>query len=204
MEGFYIQNRAWFMFDPNFQKIYFTFGIEDTVNNPNLPMTMDMTTSMIINARTHLYGSIQISTRKAITVHKYLKRYKNTLDGILVWIAIQTEKDNDGNKDMKIQRLLSKSHRSFDGNYPGGLLQYCHDIESVYEELKELVVEVEDSMKRYNLLGNLESVDSTEAKFLREKFSIFDECLTHLKLYSSRQEVYTLQRAGQRVKFEIC
>ena len=24
---FYIQNRAWFMFDPNFQKIYGTFGI---------------------------------------------------------------------------------------------------------------------------------------------------------------------------------
>ena len=121
MEGFYIQNRAWFMFDPNFQKIYCTFGIQHTVNNPNLPMTMDMSTSMIISARTHLYGSIQISTRKAITVHKYLKRYKNTLDGILVWIAIQTEKDNDGNKDMKIQRLLSKSRRSFDGNYPGGL-----------------------------------------------------------------------------------
>ena len=49
----------------------------------------------------------------------------------------------------------------------------------------------------------LESVDSTEAKFLthhcREKFSTFDECLTHLKLYSSRQEGYTLQRAGRHV-----
>ena len=58
-------------------------------------------------------------------------------------------------------------------------------------------------MKRYNLLGNLESVDSTEAKFLthhcRNKFRTFDECLTHLKLYSSRQEGYTLQRAGRRV-----
>ena len=59
-----------------------------------------------------------------------------------------------------------------------------------------------DDIKRYNLLGNLKSVDSTEAKFFthhcREKFSTFDECLTHLK-YSSRQEAYTLQRVGRRV-----
>ena len=73
---------------------------------------------------------------------------------------MQAEKENDGNQDMKIQRLVSKSQRSFDGNYPGGLVQYCHDVESVYEELKELDVEVDDDIKRYNLLGNLESVDS--------------------------------------------
>ena len=83
---------------------------------------------------------------------------------------------------MRIQRLISKSHRSFDGNYPGGLLQYCHDIESVYEELKELDVDVHDDIKRSNFLGNLQSVDSTEAKFLiqhcREKFNTFDEYLT--------------------------
>ena len=76
MEGFYIQNRAWFMFDETFQKTYCNFGLDYVTGNPNLPMTMNLTKSMIINARTHLYGSIQISTRKAITVHKYLKRYK--------------------------------------------------------------------------------------------------------------------------------
>ena len=51
----------------------------------------------------------------------------------------------------------------------------------------------------YNLLGTLKSVDSTEAKFLsrpcREKFITFDECLTHLKLYSSHQGKYTFQRS---------
>ena len=139
------------------------------------------------------------STRKAITVHKYLKRYKNTLDGILVWIAMQAEKDNDGNHDMKIQRLLNNSHCSYNRNYPGGLLQYCHDIETVYEELKVLNVEVADRIKRYNLLGNLESVDSTEVKFLthhcRNNFITFDECLPHLKMYSSRQDGYALEKS---------
>ena len=61
---------------------------------------------------------------------------------------------------MKIQRLLNKSHWRYDRNYPGGLLQYCHDIETVYEKLKELNIEVADGIKRYNLMGNLESVDS--------------------------------------------
>ena len=94
---------------------------------------------------------------------------------------------------------LNKSHRSYDRNYPGGLLQYCHDIETVYEELKVLNVEVADGIKRYNLLGNLESVDSTEAKFLthhcRENFTTFDECLTHLKMYSSHQDGYALEKS---------
>ena len=36
----------------------------------------------------------------------------------------------------------------------------------VYEELKELNVEVADGMKHYNLLGNHERIDSTETKFL--------------------------------------
>ena len=89
------------MFDPTFQKTHCEFSLAYVTGNPNLPMTMNLTKSMIINARTHLYGSIQISTRKVITVHKYLKRYKNTLDGILVWIAMQAEKDNDDPETVK-------------------------------------------------------------------------------------------------------
>ena len=73
---------------------------------------------------------------------------------------MQAENDNNGNRDMKIQGVLTKSHRSHDRNYPGGLLQYCHDIETVYEELKEMNVDVADGIRRYHLLGNLESVDS--------------------------------------------
>ena len=57
-----------------------------------------------------------------------------------------------------IQRLLSNSHRKFEKDYPCGLLQYCHDIETVYEELSELNVEVVDRIKHYNLLGNLDMI----------------------------------------------
>ena len=71
-----------------------TVKLDYVTGNPNLPMTMNLATgnSMIISARTHLYDSIQISSRKAVTVHKYLKKYKNTLDGILVWVAMQAER----------------------------------------------------------------------------------------------------------------
>ena len=33
---------------------------------------------------------------------------------------------------------------------------------TIYEELKELNVEIADGMKRYNLLGNLEGVGTAE------------------------------------------
>ena len=74
--------------------------------------------------------------------------------------------------------------------------------ETVYEELKELNIEVADSIKHHNLLANLGSVASTESKFLthhcRENFSTFDECLTHLKMYSSRQDGYALEKSKRQ------
>ena len=86
-----------FMFDPASQKSYGQLRIDYVIGNPNLPMTINLSKRMITSGRTHLYGSIHISMRNAVTVHNYLKRYKNTLlDGILVWVTMQAEKDNDG------------------------------------------------------------------------------------------------------------
>ena len=92
MEGFYLQNKGRFMFDPNFQKLYCQLGVDKVVGHPSLQLSMNLTKTMLIEAREHLFGSIQISTKKAITVHKYLNKYKDTLDGILVWIALLKEK----------------------------------------------------------------------------------------------------------------
>ena len=61
---------------------------------------------MVVAARQHLFGAIQISTRKAFSIHKYLNKYRDTLDGILVWIALLKEKDNGGNISVRIQNLL--------------------------------------------------------------------------------------------------
>ena len=68
MEGFYIQNKARFMFDPGFQKLYCELGVNGVIGHPSLQLSMNLTKSMIIEACEHLFGSIQISTTKAITV----------------------------------------------------------------------------------------------------------------------------------------
>ena len=62
----------------------------------------------------HIYMALFKFQHKWPLPSTILKSYKNTLDGILVWVAMQTEKDNDGNRDMKIQRLLNKSHQVYD------------------------------------------------------------------------------------------
>ena len=100
---------------------------------------MNLTKSMIINTRTHWFHPNL--NEKSHYSPQVPERLKNTLNGIPVWVAMQAEKDNDGNRDMKIQRLFAKSHRKFGRDYPGGLLQHRHDIETVYEELNEFNVE---------------------------------------------------------------
>ena len=58
------------MFDPNFQKLYCQLGVDKIVGHPSLQLPMNLTKTMLIEASEHLFGSIQISTKKAITVHK--------------------------------------------------------------------------------------------------------------------------------------
>ena len=201
MEGFYIQNKGRFMFDPNFQKLYCQLGVDKIVGHPSLQLSMNLTKTMLIEAREHLFGSIQISTKKAITVHKYLNKYKDTLDGILVWIALLKEKDNGGNIDVRIQNLFAKTQKSFTTKYPGGLLKFVHDLESTYAELDTLGMCVAEPLRKMNLLGHLDRVNSTVTDFLsqqcRDKYESFEECIAYLKDYATRKES-VVQDSSQR------
>ena len=64
-----------------------------------------------------------------------MNKYRDTLDGILVWISLTKEKDNDGNIEVRIATLFNKAKATFHSKYPGGLLKYAHDLESIYAEL---------------------------------------------------------------------
>ena len=192
MEGFYIQNKAWFMFNPTFQALYCQYGLEDAIIHPYLPSCINITAYMVVAARQHLFGAIQISTRKAFSIHKYLNKYRDTLDGILVWIALLKEKDNGGNISVRIQNLLAKSHQPFGHDYPGGLLKFVHDLESTYAELETLGLNIDNHLRKINLLGHLDHAESTVTDFLsqqcRDCHDTFDECIAYLKEYGSRKE----------------
>ena len=67
-----------------------------------------------------------------------MNKYKDTLDGILVWIALLKEKDNGGNIEVRIQNLFAKTQKPFTTQYPGGLFGFVHNLESAYAELDTL------------------------------------------------------------------
>ena len=77
-----------------------------------------------------------------------MNKYKDTLDGILVWIALLKEKDNGGNTDVRIQNLFAKTQKPFTTQYPGGLLSFVHDLESPYAELDILGMCVAETLKK--------------------------------------------------------
>ena len=160
LEGFYIQNNASFLFNPSFQSLYCEFGLDRVIGHPDLPISLNLTRDMLISARQHLFGSIQISTRKSVTIHKYLNKYRDTLDGILVWVSLVREKDNDGNIEVQISNLLHKAQRPFHSKYPGGLLKYVNDLESIYAELDMLDATVDPSDKLRSLLRQLDSMNT--------------------------------------------
>ena len=190
------------MFDLSFQELHCELGIDRVIDHPSLHLAMNLTKTMLIDAREHLFGSIQISTKKAITVHKYLNKYKDTLDGILVWIALLQEKDNGGNTDVRIQNLFAKTQQPFTTQYPGGLLSFVHDLESAYAELDILGMCVAEPLRKMNLLGHLDRVDSTVTDFLsqqcRDKYESFEECIEYLKDYATCNESMAMEDSQRR------
>ena len=203
IEGFYIQNRAWFMFNPKFQKLYVKLG-SDCVDHQEMPMTINCTKAMIIQASNHLFGVIQVTTRKASTVKLYLDKYRATLDGILVWVRILREKDNDGNKEVRIENLLAESEKPLTSKYPGGLLQYIHDLEGTYSELKLLGEIVSEKKKRRDLLTNLTNSNIPNTEYLshhcRENYKSFQQCITHLRKYASRKKSSDLKNSIRQAR----
>ena len=121
---------------------------------------------MVVAARQYLFGTIQISTKKAFSVHKYLNQYRDTLDGILVWIALLKEKDNRGNISMRIENLLVKILWPLGNDCPGCLLKFTHDLASIYGQLEILGLNVDNHHGKINLLGHFNHVGFTVAEFL--------------------------------------
>ena len=77
-----------------------------------------------------------------------MNKYRYTLDGILVWVSLGKEKNNDGNIEVQISNLIHKAQAPFHSKYPGGLLKYVNDLESIYAELDTLNAAV-DSLDKF-------------------------------------------------------
>ena len=103
-------------------------------------------------------------------VHKYLNKYRNTLDGILVWISLAKEKDNDGNIEVGITTLFNKAKATFHSKCPGGLFKYVHDQESIYAELTTLNAKLDEEDQSRCLFSQspTEGMNSATTDFLSQ------------------------------------
>ena len=68
-----------------------------------------------------------------------------------------------------ISNLLHKAQAPFHCKYPGGLLKYVNDLESIYAELDTLNATVDPSDKLRSLLRQLDSMNSAITELLSQQ-----------------------------------
>ena len=150
----------------------------------------------------HMFGTIQISTRKATPVRKYLDKHRREFDGILVWYALVESQDNDGNKEVRISKLMKTTRKPFNRHYTGGLLRYINDIDSAYSELESLDFTIRDDQKIIVLLGNMEEglqgIGDYIIHHCRENFTQFQQCVDYIRQEAARRQELAYSSAARK------
>ena len=154
IEGFYVQSYSGYLFDEKFQELYIKHGPAETIDHPLLPRYIKITRPQLEEAKVHLFGAIQHSTKKSNTVKKYINKYRRETDGIKVWIDLSATQDNDGNKQVREARLTRITTQEYDRNYPGRLMKYLDDIDDAYSGLDMLNAGYTMHQKMQKLLNN--------------------------------------------------
>ena len=155
VEGFYTQEHSGYLFNPQFQKLYVDLGTK-AANSPQLPQYISVTEKDVYEAAMHMYGAIQTSCRASNTAKKFLKNRSDSRDGILVWIDLCLNQDNDGNIEVREAKLEAKTCKKYHQGYKGGLIQYLEDVCDGYAGLEEIGSTYSERQKMQTLLNNLE------------------------------------------------
>ena len=70
--------------------------------------------------------------------------------------------------------------------------KFVHDLESTYAELETLGLNIDNHLRKINLLEHLDHAESTVTDFLSQQccdhHDTFDECTAYLKEYGSHKE----------------
>lgn len=189
IEGFYTQCNSSYLFDERFHKLYVKYGPSVVIDHPDLPRYINITRPQLDEAKTHLYGAIQQSTRTSNTVRKFINKHRDERDGIMVWIDLSATQDNDGNSEVREATLIAITSQIFTKNYPGGFVQYLDDIEDAYSGLDVLGNIFSTRQKMQTLLNNLQLADVNDylVSHCRDFFSTFEECVSYLRKEAVRR-----------------
>ena len=205
VEGFYRQQGAGYLFDKEFQRLYQLVGPSEVVDHPDLPKYIKISRPQLDEAKRHLYGAIQTSTRRTNLVRKYLNRHLRESDGIMVWIEFSRTQDNEGNVEVRKDKLLSITTQLYTKGYPGGLVRYISDIQDAYEGLEVLGWQIFDDHKRQQLLNNLTTsgVNDYYVCYCRDNFKTFDGCLEYLRKEAVRRDHFHHKVGSRKANLAI-
>ena len=201
MEGHYTQYKAAYLFDEDFQRLYKRYGPSVVIDHPELPKGIKITRPQLDDARTHLFGAIQQTTRKSNTVRKFINAHKKERDGILVWMDLVAAQDNDGHVEVREMNLIAITNQVYSINYPGGLSKYIEDVEDAFAGLDELGSKYGTRHKMTQLLNNLQMsrhVNDYLISHCRDTFDTFEDCVAYLKKEAIRRETFAV-RTGERL-----
>ena len=150
---------------------------------------MKVNRTQLEEAKIHLFGAIQWSTRKSNSIRKYLNKYRHERDGIKVWIDLSASQDNDGNSEVREAKLISITNQLYTDQYPGGLMRYIDDIDDAYAGLDVLGNVFTPRQKMQGLLGNLElsGISDYLTAYCRDSFTTFEECVRYLRKEAVRR-----------------
>ena len=189
VEGFYTQEHSGYLFNKEFQALYREHGLY-AAEHSDMPSFIHVTPGQLMEAASHMFGAIQASCRDSNTARKFLNAHRNTRDGILVWLDLVKNQDKDGNVQVHEAKLESKTRRTYDRNYKGGLIQYLEDVSDGFAGLEEIGNSYTEKQKMQTLLNNLhfDSGDKYLISHCRNTFSTFQQCYEYLRSEATQRE----------------
>ena len=205
IEGFYTQCQSSYLFDERFHKLYVRHGPGGVIDHPNLPRYIKITRPQLEEAKIHLYGAIQQSTRKSNTALKFITRYRDERDGLRVWIDLLNSLDHDGNKDVRESRLVRITTQLFSPSYPGGLEKYVDDIDDAFSGLCDMGNRYTSRQKIQCLLNNLQlsGVSDYLISHCRDNFTKFHDCVNYLRKEAVRRADVAAQVGSRKARMSV-
>ena len=187
MEGHFLQNGGRHLVQTDFLQAYKDDGYECIATFPHLLITR----SQLIADNAALYGAIKSACRLKVA-RKILLEYTAEQDGMLTWLRLLREYDNQGSTDVQTLEFDNILDRKFTRHYHGGLEQFAEDYDTAYAELSNLGEEHSDHAKRRRILQNLFTADNEGlVNYMQDNCPTFDSVIKHLKATSIRRDHYS-------------
>ena len=93
LEGWYQQNYYGFMVTPSFVRRYYQVGPKIVDEPQYFPGALWLTRALLAAASNHMYGLIQGCPQGIFSVDKYVRRFRDTQEGLVLWQELLDNQD---------------------------------------------------------------------------------------------------------------